>query len=871
MNNKSFIVKYSLLFALSAALVYLLYILTGRTFVSDYDGLCQHYNSLLFYGEHLKTVIKTIVIDHRLNVPSFSFSIGEGGDILTMMQFYVVGAPLYALSVFFNSDNMYILYTGIEIVRLYLSGLAFFYLCKTTGIKSESGILIGAISYAFCFYGFWHSTGQAFFLIPLICLPMVIAGTEKIIAGQKPNVFILWVFISSISNFYFFYMIAILTVFYVAIRLICLYGKEFKKYIKPLLSLLVNSLIGTISSGIVIIPFIYALASDARFADSNRIRLFYPLDYYLKLPGILIAPRYIYYLCICILPATLLAIVFMFTRKGSSKTLRALSIFTLIMIIFPFFGQFLNCMSYMSNRWCFAIPLLCSYILSHEYDNLCDDRRFFRIPAFIALGGITLLCVLTGNITDTAVIRVLVILALLITVSAFLPGKYSTSRIRGSILLIFTVLSLFANTSLGSILDNDYQVTLSRRPEEIRDYMTDEGITAGQLLNEQPEFHRYLGQDFHYNSALNSGFSSPSYYWTFSNPGVIEFNDDLGLMYYTVHKYMNFDDRTIMTNLSSVLYYITPEDSAPIPYGYENTGSGIYEGHDIYINSNPLGLTFSTDNTITESSWLELSFAEREESLMYAAVIPDDISQTQTSSRLPLQSINIPYESSLPDSLHIEVSDAPEYYYLYCNAHAGSESRLNLEGVHYTGNDVTTFAIGASDGVIKTMEFYEDGYMFYSGRRNFTVNLGYSDEPVEWIVLAFTEPGVYDFDNISIECIPMDGLPAAIDALNEDVLENVEFGTDMITGDIDLSEDKILVFTIPYSEGWTATVDGEEYPLIRTDIKYMGLDLTAGHHDIVLKYKTPYFGSGVICSITGLGACIVLYIIARKKEAHNVK
>ena len=117
----------------------------------------------------------------------------------------------------------------------------------------------------------------------------------------------------------------------------------------------------------------------------------------------------------------------------------------------------------------------------------------------------------------------------------------------------------------------------------------------------------------------------------------------------------------------------------------------------------------------------------------------------------------------------------------------------------------------------------------------------------------------------------MDGLPAAINALNEDVLENVEFGTDMITGDIDLSEDKILVFTIPYSEGWTATVDGEEYPLIRTDIKYMGLDLTAGHHDIVLKYKTPYFGLGVICSITGLGACIVLYVINRKKEAQNVK
>ncbi len=142
---------------------------------------------------------------------------------------------------------------------------------------------------------------------------------------------------------------------------------------------------------------------------------------------------------------------------------------------------------------------------------------------------------------------------------------------------------------------------------------------------------------------------------------------------------------------------------------------------------------------------------------------------------------------------------------------------------------------------------------------------------MEWIALAFTESGKYEFDSIEIECLPMDNTFTAIDMLNEDTLENVEFGTDTITGDIDLSEDKILVFTIPYSEGWTATVDGEEYPLIRTDIKYMGLDLTAGHHDIVLKYKTPYFGSGVICTVTGLGSCIILYIINRKKEAHNVK
>jgi len=867
MNNKSFIFKYSLLFALSATLVYLLYILTGRTFVTHYDGTSQHYNALIFYGQHLRNVLHTVFIDHSLNIPSYSFSIGEGGDILTTFHFYVIGAPLCALSVFFNANNMYILYTGIVIMRLYLSGLAFIYLCKTTGIKNENGILIGAISYAFCFYGFWHSTGQVFFLIPMICFPMVIAGTEKIISRGRPDVFILSVFVSAIANFYYFYMIALLTVIYVAVRLVILCGKRAKDYVRPLITLFVSALTGTLTAGIVLIPVLYTFTADARFSRDNTVRLFYPASYYLKLPDILLTPSYDYYLCLCFVPAALLAFLYLFTHKESSKTLKVLSIITLVMVLIPFFGQLLNGMSYISNRWSFAIALLSAYVLCYTTHDLCEDIHFYRKYALILPIVLAMVCLLTGNIKDPAVIRALIICLTLTVIMAFVPAKKDAPHSRGIILIIFTVLSIVFNSSFGNLLDEDYAVSQARRPSELAAVMEDDGMAAQELLSEQPEFHRYLGHDLNYNSALNHGVSSPSYYWSLTHPESIEFNADLGLIYYETHKYDNYDDRTIITDLSSVLYYITPENSAPIPYGYTNTESDIYEGHSIYINSHPLGLTFSTSNTLPESEWLDLSVASKEESLLYCAVIPD-----AESPYVPeLHSVSTPYESSFSSPFHFVIEDTSEMYYLNFNGVNNSEIRINFEGIHFEGDEQTALVIGSSNGIVKTLYFYEDDYIYFNGRRNFTVNLGYSEESPEWIVFVFTEPGVYDFDNIDIECIPMDGLPAAIDALNEDVLENVEFGTDMITGDIDLSEDKILVFTIPYSEGWTATVDGEEYPLIRTDIKYMGLDLTAGHHDIVLKYKTPYFGSGVICSITGLGACIVLYIITRKKAAHNVK
>ena len=53
--------------------------------------------------------------------------------------------------------------------------------------------------------------------------PWLLLGVERIFKEKKPLVFIMGVFVSVISNFYFFYMLVILTVLYVGVRLFTLY------------------------------------------------------------------------------------------------------------------------------------------------------------------------------------------------------------------------------------------------------------------------------------------------------------------------------------------------------------------------------------------------------------------------------------------------------------------------------------------------------------------------------------------------------------------------------------------------------------------------------------------------------------------------
>ena len=137
-------------------------------------------------------------------------------------------------------------------------------------------------------------------------------------------------------------------------------------------------------------------------------------------------------------------------------------------------------------------------------------------------------------------------------------------------------------------------------------------------------------------------------------------------------------------------------------------------------------------------------------------------------------------------------------------------------------------------GVTSSVEYYADNDKKYADRHDFMINLGYGGQGIKEITLTFPMLGIYHFDAVRVYENPMDSYTQEIEHLKEDVLKNVVIGQDEITGSIDLTSPKILCFSIPYSKGWSAYVNGEKKELLRTDVKYMGLPLEEGHYDIVL-------------------------------------
>lgn len=204
---------YTILFAICMLCTSLYFINNKATFIWSVDGISQHYNALAYYGEYLRDIFWNLFENHRLAIPTYDFSIGYGADVLNTLHYYVIGDPLNLLAVFVQKEHTEILFHVLIIARIYLAGIAFCIFARSKGNRS-SAVLVGVPIYLFSEYVLYFFCKHPFFLNPLIYFPLILLGVDKIYRKKGPGLYIISLIISVCSNFYFFYMLGILTVIY---------------------------------------------------------------------------------------------------------------------------------------------------------------------------------------------------------------------------------------------------------------------------------------------------------------------------------------------------------------------------------------------------------------------------------------------------------------------------------------------------------------------------------------------------------------------------------------------------------------------------------------------------------------------------------
>ena len=94
-------------------------------------------------------------------------------------------------------------------------------------------------------------------------------------------------------------------------------------------------------------------------------------------------------------------------------------------------------------------------------------------------------------------------------------------------------------------------------------------------------------------------------------------------------------------------------------------------------------------------------------------------------------------------------------------------------------------------------------------------------------------------------------------------------GRNSFTATVEREKATLVFFSIPYDEGWSATVNGKEVPVEKVNVGFMAVPVEAGSSNIVFTYKTPGLAVGAAVSGAAL-AVLAVYIAAvfvyRKKH-----
>lgn len=914
---------YTAIFAGMIYAVFYYFFANDACFINSADAFRQHIKALAYYAKWMRGVVYHVVKDHSLNIQTFSFGMGYGTDIYPTLQYYAIGDLINLPAILVPNKYIYIYFQVAMMIRPFIAGITFSALCFYLRPKaSKIGVMTGMFTYSFCtfflFLGIWHP----YFANPLIYMPLVILGAEKIIREKKSAFFAVSIFLAGSNNFFFFYMIVLLTVVYVIVRTAFTYGTQWKKWGELIVRFFAAGIVGSLMAMVILLPVIFAFPANPRTNTGITFSLFYSKDYYEQLIRNFYSFVYhgyydtqigfhgIILLALFMLVIRVITLLVKKIRKqeitDAKATLQLFVCFAILVLFacLPAAGYALTAFAYVINRWTFAFALCAAFMMVDTWDDLFKVKWAQMAGMVVSAILFYLLCRVAHNRGYDSAMAELKIMAAGIIVVLVMGLINSLIRSADSLAVKITRVTaqiLIFCLSLFGIVVNGYYGYSPEQGNMIVEYYTEVTPESMNMLLESTEvqavkeavetkgedpngFYRYSGRDLVWNASLIEGISSTQFYWSLANGVVSDYFKEMGNNDQQNFAYTALDDRAILNTLAGVRYYslrfYTDEEVRFVPYRF------IHQ-HDrynfaVFENMNPLSLGYAYYNVIPKKDYQEMTAVERQEALLYGIVLDkDDTSYPEAEISYSFR--DVPFEISGEGDVVLEEGK--------WTAQAGSAIHIKFKGLEncetYLWLDelyvdspcdypLMNIQAIAQDNVITTKSIWykTEKNQFYSDWHDYLLNMGYAEQSKDEIVIRFTENGTYTFDDLRIYCQPLVNYENQVRILSQDMLENIElhknpisYATNKVTGTIDMEDDGIMCLTIPYSKGWRAYVDGKKTELTKANTMFMALKLDKGSHDIRLEHHTPGLLSGFILSILGL---VLLVILIRSEKKQKV-
>ncbi len=809
----------------------------GKSYIAAYDGSAQYPGF---------TIYLTNVLRGKESL-FYSFKGALGYNFYATAIYYLFN-PTNLLSIFFNKNNIMIFYTLIVFLRIGLSG---FTMSKYLKYKDKEGkaILLFSIAYALMAYNVLYFYNFMYF-DTVVLLPLVILGLEKLINENKPALYIIFLTISIISNFYIGSMVCIFSFLYFIYKFICL-DKE-KRNKKIIWTFIISSLISGLITSFVLIPEFFELMAGKANLYGSKYTIYnkWGMDFFTSFYRLSIAsyslgeqangdPN-IY----CSLFVVVYTILFFFNKNIKTKEKVATGIFI---------GFFLLCFSYnlldyawqffqkpvwYPNRYSFVFSFLLIITAYKSFSNKEDIKihRFALITVTAILIALIVNSAVYAKILDQDFSKIIFLILSCICILEYVISINLKKLI--PILLIIFILEVGATTVVGvkQISFSKIEPTYSKTNEDLSisfDYIEKNDSTKNNFyrLDSNNWTNINNGGSFNYNALI--------YFNSLRNGKTMYFLEHYGG--YTVQDECStrFNAKNpIFTSLLGFKYIVSSSEE----YYYDKVFDSTY---DVYKNNEALALGFMMNSKIKNLKLEDKKSYENSSNIMSYSLGEENSSLTTFG----YTSIFNYYEAKEGKTTYVYYNSQDGGYVFYKGT-VKKDAFLFLNpsmiGKHQVGlkvndeEEIKSFnSNNFSPFLLKAGDKYEIKLYFSSSKE--------AKENLDLYLLDYTS-----YINW-------------INEMRKNELEIIKYEKDnYIKGKINVTEDKTTLFTsIPYDEGWSIYVDGKKVDYEILLDTFIGVDLTKGEHIIEFKYIPKGLILGSLISILSLTGGVI-YIKRRK-------
>jgi uncharacterized membrane protein YfhO len=885
------------------------------------DGLDQHFPAVYRYN----VVLRGFLAHPSAGLPTWSWNLGLGADAMGALSYYATD-PFALLSLLVPLRWLEYAYEALYFLRLFVAGLASYaYLRKMKA--AEFAAIAGSLMYVFVSFSLFSALRHPFFADAMVYLPLMLIGVERVLARQRPYLLVAAVFVAALSDFYFFFQLTVIVVVYAIARWHELTPRveRGRKFVAAALAVAGFYILGMALASFALLPAVEAFLASSRAGGHQAIGVFHTLGQYRSYVAALWSARNgqdSVFAGFSILGFLVVPVLLM--RRGRHTALKAMLLLFAVFLVFPIFGSMMNGFAFPSYRFLFMGGLF----LALGAALLLSERKAFTgrevVAMLVGLGFYTVAGLAAAGGLDPANLAPLGVGALIwgcfaaewaiVRRRALSPAPQDRPRapwspVARAAVCALVVLGIALNAAAS--FDTDYNPRLKGYVplgQVMQRYRDNPGSIAAALPG--ADFFRVdkqvtvRGSDLGMvvsNDPLVQGYHGLDYYYSIFDRNLFEFLH--GVDDRSQGKSFDFegvDDRAALDTILGVRYYLAANSATQYaPYGFVRTG--VEGGTTVFRNRLALPLGFVYHAAVPASDYAAMAPLDRQQAILQGVVLETGSAPAVPRITVRREVMNVPYSVTSSGGAVLDAAakritaNKPRgTVTLRTTPVPDAELYVSVTGIRFAlsragGTAAKAGALGAlarwaqdlgltqrQSRASLSLSFHTTGPAkvervesplnpYYWGDDSTLVNLGYFARGAGTVSVHPVQAATIDYTSLKVYAVPMAAFAEQVGRLAAEGMRDVRVTDGSVSGTVTSNGDGLLFLSVPYSTGWSATVDGRPTGIVTANVAFCGIPVTDGTHRIVMRYVTPGLLPGTAFSVLGL--LVLGGLVARGRRA----